>query len=248
MTLGSLVKISTASTALFLSAACSQASSEPASVSTKDKAAIEKIVHAYIVENPEVIIEAFQALEQKQEMASAQQKSAFLPAFLELKNAPSLGPDDAPITIVEFFDYNCSFCKKSTDWVMSQVDSGDIRVIFMELPVLDSRTNTSALAARASIAADMQGKYRELHTAMLDANGLTKGRILTLAKDAGLDTQQLAKDMESATAYRLLEDTMKLAEQADILATPSFYVNGEFVSGANFPLLDQHISAARGSK
>ncbi|MFC7290770.1 thioredoxin domain-containing protein [Hirschia litorea] len=248
MTLGSLIKTSTASAALIFSAACSQAASEPTSVSSKDKAAIEKIVHAYIVENPEVIIEALQVLEERQEIASAEQKSAFLPAFLNLENAPSLGPKDAPITIVEFFDYNCGFCKSSKDWVLDQVDSGDIRVVFMELPVLDSRTKTSALAARASIAAHMQGKYRELHSAMLGASGLTKGRILTLAKEAGLDTQQLAKDMESANAYRLLEDTMKLAEQADILATPSFYVNGKFVSGANFPLLNQHIAAARGSK
>ncbi len=246
MKLGSILKTASACAALVISASCSQAASEPSDVSSADKKAIEEIVHAYIVENPEVLVEAFQALEAKQELASAEAKADFLPAFLALDSAPSLGAKDAPITIVEFFDYNCGYCKRSTNWVMSQVDAGDVRVVFMELPVLDSRTKTSALAARASIAAHMQGKYRELHSALMQSNDLTKGRIITIADKAGLDVQRLTKDMESATAYRLLEDTMKLAEQADILATPSFYVNGKFVSGANFQLLDQHVSEARG--
>ncbi len=247
MNMGSTIKTTLASAALIFAASCSQAVSEPAGkVSTTDKAAIEKIVHEYLVENPEVLVEAFQALEAKQELAEAEQKKQFLPAFLALANAPTLGDKDAPITIVEFFDYNCGFCKKSTDWVMTQVASKDVKVIFMELPVLDSRTKTSSLAARASLAASMQGKYRELHVAMMKANGLTKGRILSIAEKEGLDVQQLSKDMESATVYRLLEDTMKLAEQADILATPSFYVNDKFVSGANLPMLDKYISEARG--
>ncbi|ACT59583.1 DsbA family protein [Hirschia baltica] len=247
MNMGSTIKTTLASAALIFAASCSQAVSEPAGkVSTTDKAAIEKIVHEYLVANPEVLVEAFQALEAKQELAEAEQKKQFLPAFLALENAPILGDKDAPITIVEFFDYNCGFCKKSTDWVMTQVASKDVKVIFMELPVLDSRTKTSALAARASVAASMQDKYKELHIAMMKANGLTKGRILSIAEKEGLDVQQLSKDMESATVYRLLEDTMKLAEQADILATPSFYVNGKFVSGANFPMLDKYISEARG--
>lgn len=247
MTFGSVLKTAAASFALIVSASCSQAVSEPASsISKKDKAAIEKIVHEYLVDNPEVIIEALQSLEEKQQVAEAALKTDFLPAFLALDDAPSLGDKDAPITIVEFFDYNCGFCKKSTDWVMDHANAKDIRVVFMELPVLDARTKTSSLAARASIAASMQGKYKELHVALMEANGLTKGRILTIAKNEGLDVQRLTKDMESATAYRLLEDTMKLAEQADIMATPSFYVNGKFVSGANFPLLNQYVAEARG--
>ena len=243
----SLFKTSVAMAAIAMTSCCAQAVSEPASdISKKDKAAIEKIVHEYIVENPEVIIEALRALEAKEELADAKLKEEFYPAFLDLKNLPSIGDENAPITIVEFFDYNCGFCKRSTDWALEQANQKDVRFIFVELPVLDSGSKTSALAARAALAANKQGKYTQMHSALMKANGLTKGRILKMAENEGLDVQLLSTDMESAAVYRQLDDIMKLAQKADIMATPSFYVNGKFVSGANIPLLEKHLSDLRG--
>jgi len=243
----SFFKTTIAGAAIALTSCCAQAVSEPTSeISKKDKAALEKIVHEYIVENPEVIIEALQALEAKEELADAKRKEEFYPAFLEMENLPSLGDENAPITVIEFFDYNCGFCKRSTDWALKQANEKDVRFIFVELPVLDSGSKTSALAARAALAANNQGKYIEMHTALMKANGLTKGRILKIAENEGIDVQQLSTDMESATVYRQLDDIMKLAQKADIMATPSFYLNGKFVSGANIPLLEKHLREARG--
>ncbi len=236
-----------ASIAAMSIAACSQAQSEP--VSTTDKEAIEKIVHEYIVNNPEVLIEAFEELDRRQVAESVEKHKEYSAKFLALENAPTLGPADAPITIVEFFDYNCPHCRNATSWLMSQLDDKrqDVRVVFMELPVLDSRTRTSALAARASVAASMQGKYREMHTAMMQNNKLNKSNILKIAAEAGLDVDQLEKDMESAQAYRFVDEVLKLAREANVQATPSFYVNGHFVEGLNKPLLDQLIKDARSS-
>ena len=226
---------------------CSQADTGPSSFSKAQKEELGEFVRDYIVENPEIIIEALTVLEERRLAEEAEIKRSALPLILEQKGAPIIGPADAPITIVEFFDYNCSFCKRATDWVLEQVDhqDKDVRVIFMDLPVLDARTKTSALAARAALAAEKQGKYREMHVALMRSNGLSRARIRELAKELNLDVQLLETDMESAAIYRHVDDIMNLAESAGIEATPGFFINGEFVSGYNPPLLKSLMKDAR---
>jgi protein-disulfide isomerase len=211
------------------------------------KSEVEGIVRDYILENPEIIIEALQVLEKREQDKELAIKKQYLSKFLALDNLPTVGPEDAPITIVEFFDYNCSFCKRAAGWVDAQLEDErqDVRVVFIELPVLESRTKTSALAARAALAAAKQGKYKEFHLALMEANGLNKTRILKVAETVGVDVAQLEEDMESKETYALLDDIMKLAREANILATPGFFINDEFVSGANIPLLTELIADAR---
>lgn len=234
--------------ALFLTPlGCSQADTGPSQFTTAQKEELGEFVRDYLVENPEVIIEALTVLEERRLAEEAEAKRAALPLLLEQKGAPIIGNPDAPITIVEFFDYNCSFCKRATDWVLEQVDHKDqnVRVIFMDLPVLDARTKTSAMAARAALAAEKQGKYREMHVALMRSNGLSRARVRELAEEVGLDVQLLEKDMESAAIYRHVDDIMTLADAAGIEATPGFFINGEFVSGYNPPLLKTLMKDAR---
>ena len=162
--------------ALLATPACSQASD----VSTTDRAAIEKIVHEYIMENPEIIIEAQIAHEAKQDWNSI--NSAENAIYNDVRDVV-IGPDNAKVTIVEFFDYNCSFCKRSTDWLVETIEKHpkDVRVIFKELPILDNRSRTSRMAAKAAIAAHRQGKYLEMHTALMEASGLSVQRVEDLS-------------------------------------------------------------------
>ena len=144
--------------ALALLAACS-AQSAPDSVDRMARSEVEAIVREYLVSNPEALAAGLEAL-QKQEQAKLFARLASHP------DDPSLGPKDAPVTIVEFFDYNCGYCRVANDWVFDTIDdrSGDVRVIFKEYPIL---AESSILAARAALAAHRQGKYREMHVALM---------------------------------------------------------------------------------
>ncbi len=219
----------------------------PSQMNAKETAEWGDFVRQYLVENPEVIIEALQALEMKRDAEAIAQKQQMLPAILAHSNAPTLGPADAPITIIEFYDYNCGYCKRTTDWILSQVDSeqGDVRVIFMDLPILTELSGSSGVAARASLAAANQGKFREFHQAMMKLPKIDDGTIAKVSREVGIDYGQLRQDMKSPEIQAALEENISLARAAQIDATPGFYVNGEYVSGANIPLLDKLVADAR---
>jgi len=214
------------------------------SVGTADKETVEAIIYDYLMENPQVINEALAELERREQAA--------MMAAIEddLYNNPrdvSIGPKDAKVTIVEFFDYNCGFCKQTTDWVMETIEDNpkDVRVIFKELPLLDSRTKTSRNAALAALAADRQGKYGPMHTALMEARGLTEARIEAIAKEVGLDIEMWKQDMQDEELDKLLEDTFILARQIpDLTGTPFFIINGEMVNGANTPRLESLLADA----
>lgn len=243
------MKMAVSALALSVMAACSPASSakSPDQMNAKEKAAWGEFVREYLVENPEVIIEALTALEEKRAQEEIALKQDALPAILKQTAVPMLGPKDAPITIVEFYDYNCGFCKRSTDWVLTQLDheNQDVRVIFMDLPILTELSGSSGVAARASLAADKQGKFREFHQAMMKVSRIEDDTIGKVAKKVGLDYAQLQKDMASDEVEALLRDNIRLAREAAIEATPGFYVNKTYVSGANIPMLDALMEEAR---
>jgi protein-disulfide isomerase len=223
--------------------ACAQQAPET-SVNTADRAAIEAIIHDYLMENPEVIEDALVELERRE-------KAAMLARIEDdLYNNPNdvtLGPDNAKVTIVEFFDYNCGFCKTSTAWVQDTLDKHpkDVRVVFKELPLLDSRTKTSRNAAKAAIAASRQGKYGPMHFALMKARGLTSERLESIAREVGLDVEMWKADMEDERIDALLEETFVLARKIpDLTGTPFFIVNGEMVNGANIDRLNALVAEA----
>lgn len=221
-------------------AACS-----PADASGQmSKAKVETIIQDYLMENPEIIREALIALNDKEER---QAMAALKNEIFNDKRDVVIGPDDAKVTIVEFFDYNCGFCKQSTDWLMSAIDEHpkDVRVIFKELPLLDGRTKTSRTAAKAALAAGKQGKYREMHVALMTERSLTADRIDAIAKKIGLNMDVFRSDMGDPKVALHLEENMDIARQIPMFSgTPFFMINDEYLSGANTDKLDALLKDA----
>lgn len=225
--------------------ACAQAAP-----SDLDRAEIEEIVRAYLLENPEIVRDALIELERKQTMAEEQQTIDALKTYEDqLLRDPrdfSIGPKDAKVQIVEFFDYNCGFCKRSTDWVRDTLrdNPDDVRFVFKELPVLTGPDGTSYAAAKAALAAARQGKYERLHFALMNERALTTDRILEVAKNEGLNVEQLETDMDDPAILRQLQDNLDLSRNIPALTgTPFFMVNDQYVSGASPQRLNAALEA-----
>jgi protein-disulfide isomerase len=208
------------------------------------KADVERIIKDYLMENPEIVRDALIELEAKSERQAIQANSD------ELFNDPRdvvIGPDNAKVTIVEFFDYNCGFCKRTTDWVKNVMEEhpDDVKIIFKELPVLDRRTRTSRNAAKAALAAARQGKYTTVHFALMKERVLTDDRVREIVKDAGLDMAKFDADMKDVALERHIEDNFELSGRLpQLTGTPFFLVNEDYVSGADTERLDELLKAA----
>ncbi|WP_017930807.1 DsbA family protein [Robiginitomaculum antarcticum] len=205
---------------------------------------IRKIVREYLLEEPELIRDALLELDRREE---AEAMAALAPQLYNDSRDPSIGPKNAKVTIVEFFDYNCGYCKSSTDWVRGTIDKypDDVRIIFKELPLLDRRTKTSRNAALAALAAARQGKYSEMHFAMMNESNLAPERVEALAKKAGLDVEMLKKDMKDDKLAEQVEDSFDLARRIpELNGTPFFIINDTFVAGADVDRLETLLDAA----
>lgn len=219
--------------------ACSQASA--ADMSKKE---IEAIVAEYLMTNPEIVEEALEELDRKR-MSEQLDKIRD-----RLENDPrdiAMGPKNAKVTIVEFFDYNCGYCKQSTEWVRKTIEKypNDVRVVFKELPILDGRSKTSRNAAIAALAAARQGKYPVMHFSLMKETSLTPDRVELLAKTAGLDMEMWKADMKDDKFDDQIEDAFKLArELPNLTGTPYFVIGDEIVAGANVARLNEILKAA----
>jgi len=227
-------------------AACAQAG--PGDMS---KAEVEEIVRAYLLENPEIIREALIELEKKDTQAEEQETTDVIAdlsdQILRDPRDYSIGPKNAKVQLVEFFDYNCGFCKRSTDWMEETIAKypDDVRVVFKELPVLTGREGASHMAARAALASARQGKYKKMHFALMDERAINETRVMEIAKNMGLDTVQLKRDMDDPAIARQIEDNLSIGNRIPALTgTPFFILNGDYVSGANLPKLKQLLDDA----
>ena len=219
--------------------ACSQASAKD--MSRKD---IEAIVADYLIENPEIVEAALIELDRKR---LAEQLDAVRSDLENDSRDATIGPKNAKVTIVEFFDYNCGYCKQSTAWLQETVKKHpkDVRVVFKELPILDGRSKTSRNASIAALAAARQGKYTDMHFALMEASGLTESRIEGLAKKAGLDLEMWKTDMKDDALEEQIEDTFALARRLpEFGGTPYFVIGNETISGANTQELERVLKEA----
>ena len=226
-------KITTAlSFALLLSALPGCAEAGPAKASP-NKAEIESVIKAYLFENPEIIRDALILLDEKEDRESIQRVAEELRGD---KRDYAIGPKNAKVTIIEFFDYNCSFCKQSTAWVQDIMAKHpkDVRVIFKELPILERRTQTSRNAAKAAIAAQKQGKYMEMHLALMEGTALSEDFINKTAKRLGLNMKKFEVALQDETMDEQLEDAMFLASRIPgLTGTPFFVINDQFLASGN---------------
>ncbi len=204
---------------------------------------IQKIVHDYLVSNPDVLIEASNALREKeQQKAKTVAQSAITKLtknIFQSSTSPTFGNNNGETTIVEFIDYQCGHCKNMSAIVKEIArDNKKVKIIVKELPIFGK---TSNFAARAAVASFKQGadKYLALHDELLkESNPLDDEKVLSLAKKAGLNVEKLKTDMESESVQNEIRDNFTLAQEIGLLGTPAFIVgnkNGsksEYIPGA----------------
>ncbi|MDP1910597.1 MAG: DsbA family protein, partial [Hyphomicrobium sp.] len=213
-----------------------------ATFSPEQKQELGKIIKEYLLTNPEVFLEAQSALESKMEKDQAEKlKVAIAENAGEIYRDPKAdvgGNPNGDITVVEFFDYNCGYCKRGLHDVIKLVE-GDpkVRVVFKELPIL---SKGSEEASRIAIAAGRQGKYWDMHKAMLEAKGqMNEANALAIATKLGLDIDKLKKDMASPEVEAEIKKSEALAKKMGVNGTPHFLVGDRAIPGAPEDLHDQ---------
>ena len=211
--------------------------------------AIEQIVHDYLLHNPQVIVDAVEKLEQQhQDEAQAAAKTAIVERKNELLHdpqSPVAGNPNGNVTIVEFFDYRCPYCKQvEPSLEQLRTDDRQLRFVYKEFPILGP---DSVIASHAAIAAIQQNKYLPLHDALMRVHGqLDEATVLKIAGKVGLDVQRLKADMNSPDVEHVIEKNMELAHALNITGTPGFIVGNQLVPGAvDLPTLKKLVAAAR---
>ena len=244
------MRLKTALSALVALGAASCSAGEvkaPDSVGGLEKAQVEAIVKEYLLREPEILFE-MQTAYQRNQLATQTlaAEGAWEKLLATSKDDPFIGRRDAPITIVEFSDYDCGVCKAAVPWVMSQVDDrrGDIKLIVKESAV---RGEDSRRAAIAAMAAHQQGKYREMHVALMKApaNAYTPANLEMIAQSVGLDIARWKKDMANADLIKRVDRSVEEFDMAGLQGTPSFLINGKFVGGFGQEELESLIEATR---
>lgn len=208
---------------------------QAASFSPQQKGEIEQIIHDYLVENPEVLIKAMNSLQEKQAKAEADQAekalSTHVKEIFQDPNSFVAGNPKGDVTVVEFFDYQCGYCKKSLPELLKLIKSDkNVRVVLKEYPILSA---DSVIASKAALASISQGKYFEFHQALMEHHGaLSEAVVLNIAEDTGLNIKKLKTDMASAKIENIITANEKLATALAIRGTPAFIIGDTVVGGA----------------
>ncbi len=215
---------------------------------------IETIVKNYLIAHPEVLEEAMNELSKRQAAAETQKHEESIAKNADaIFNSPrgvTLGNKDGDVTFVEFFDYNCGYCKRAMADMMDLLKNDPkLKVVLKEFPVL---SEGSVDAAKVAVAARMQDpkKYLDFHQKLLGGRGpADKARALAAAKDAGYDTAKLEKDLASPEVKATIEENFKLAEDMGLNGTPSYVIGKQIVVGAvGLDGLKEKIGLARCGK
>ena len=207
------------------------------SVSPSQQGQIESIIKQYLLAHPEVIVES---MERWQRQENAQRDKRKLDALSALSEqvyfhpmTPTSGAskDKSDLVVVEFFDYQCPYCKKVVPSVLNILKTDkNVRFAWKEYPILGP---ASRFAAEAAMAAKKQDKYFEFHIAIMDLNGrLSNQRIMAAAKNAGLDMARLSEDMKDPAIGAYIQETLELGHSLGITGTPAFIIGKTIVPGA----------------
>ncbi len=215
---------------------------------------IESIIRQYILDNPEIIEEAIIQLQKREQAARDTTRRQALErhrtAIFNDPFSPISGSaaDQAKVTIVEFFDYQCGYCRRSFSALKNTLDNdAGIRVVWKEFPILGP---VSIIAAQAAMAARKQGKYLDLHAALMNSKGrLNRDKIFEIAARVGLDLNRLRLDMTDPDISAHFDETRKIADALQINGTPAFIVGNTIVDGAlsESQLLELIATAGNGS-
>jgi protein-disulfide isomerase len=216
------------------------------------KEELGRMIRDYILKNPEIVQEAMTELDRRNQVAEAAKRKEKIrelaPKLFESPRAAVIGNPQGDITVVEFFDYNCGFCKRSLPDLVDLIKGdGKLRVVLKEMPVLGPG---SVEAAQVAVAVKLQtkgAKYFEFHQKLMARRGpADKAAALAVAREIGLDMARLERDLENAEVRATLEESLILAEALGINGTPSYVIGEEVVVGAvGFAKLQETIKEAR---
>jgi protein-disulfide isomerase len=210
-----------------------------------DKAFGEK-VHAYLIEHPEVLVEMSNKLQEKQTAEKARNAKGAIAKYrqaLERDPRDFVANPNGSITVVEFFDYRCGYCKLAAPQIVDLVQKNpDIRFVFKDFVIFG---HDSEVAARMVLGAKDQGKTLELHKRLMAEKSLDAAGVMRIAQDLGLDMAKARTIGESAPVTQHLADTHALAEALAIEGTPAFFVGDQMIAGADMHALNLAIDQAR---
>jgi protein-disulfide isomerase len=208
----------------------------------KQRKEVEAIIKEYLTNNPEILLEMQNALEAKMDKLQAERTAAvikshaseiFRPAY-----SPVVGNAKGDVTVLEFFDYNCGYCKRAMSDVVRLVEKDkQVKLILKEFPILSKGSQETA---KVALAAKMQGKYWEFHRAMLESPGqANEASALRVAEKVGVDMAKLKKDIASPEVKKEIDDTRALAQKLGIQGTPHFMIGDRIIPGAPENLLER---------
>jgi protein-disulfide isomerase len=218
---------------------------------------IERIVKEYFLSHPELLQDVMAELEKRQNTADNEKHQAAIKenssAIFTSPRQVTLGNSQGDVTVVEFFDYNCGYCKRAlSDMVELLKTDAKLKFVLKEFPVLGEGSVHAAQVAAAVRMQDKSGgkKYLEFHQKLLGGRGQAdKTRALAVAKEAGFDVARIEKDMASEEVKGQLEESFKLAETLGLNGTPSYVVGSEVVVGAvGLNALREKVNTARCGK
>ena len=199
-----------------------------ADLDATDRATLNSIIEDFIRNNPEIVRDTLIALATREE---AERKQTGLAKVRDDQGDPVMGNANGTITLYEFSDYNCGYCKRVFEPIQQLVrDNPDVRLVIKEFPIL---SQSSLVAAKAAIAAEMQGKFGDYHIAMMTYRGqITDAVVMRMAAQAGVDIEQLKSDMESPKTMAIIQRTREAAAALEINGTPGLVVGDTVVPGA----------------
>ena len=219
------------------------AQTAPAQSMTEDQ--IKQLALEAILENPDIIMQAVAILQQREQERAASGANTVRLQLESDPNAPNLGNPEGDVTVVEFFDYNCPYCRSAGQTLQALLAAdANVRVIYREWPILGE---DSVIAARAALAAREQGKYEAFHWALMNGEGrVTEAIIFKVARDLGMDVAKLEADMVSPAVEAHIALSNALAQQLGFTGTPAFIVGDKTAPGMlSFDEITRLVADAR---
>ena len=218
-------------------------------IAPEQRKAIEEVIRGYLLDNPEILVEALDSLQRRRaKAATAAAQKAIRERrkdLLQDPGSPVSGRADGDVMMVEFFDYRCGVCRRVHPIIAKLLDADDkIRRVYKEWPILGPN---SVFAARAALASRRQGKYFAFHDALMEFSGkLTNDEVMERARRVGIDVARLKQDMQDPEISAILRRNFELAKALKLRGTPSFVIGDELVRGGrDLDTLRQFIALAR---
>ena len=213
-----------------------------------DRERLGEAIRDYLLKNPEIVEQALRVLRAKRQAEMKRRAEAAIAENGEVLRAhpmsPVSGNPQGDVTVVEFFDYRCGYCKRALPAMTALLEEDpNVRVVWKEFPILGP---VSEFAARAAMAADRQGRYYPLHLALMQEPELTERKVLEIAHKTGLDTARLQQDMKDPAIRGYIDETRRLAQEIGISGTPAFVVGDTLVPGVvDAARMKELVEAAR---